>query len=182
MSQPAKMEETVAQEIQRLKEELDRKRREIEDIKELANKEIDRSFPAHLEEFSERELETYIAESIASIKRKIDSRPAQEPITSHRKVIGRPIVTLKRFLLQSLADYNDLFLDKQIRFNRQSVDLYQALLLRTRHNKERMKQIQEQISACEESLVVLKAKLEDLRANLERLENTAEGRKLPVQD
>jgi len=176
------MEKTMAQEIQRLKEELDRKRKEIEDIKKLANKEIDRSFPPNLEEFSERELESYIAESIASIKTEIDTRPAKEPITSHRKFIGRPIVTLKRFLLQSLADYNDLFLDKQIRFNRQSVDLYQALLLRTKHNKERMEQIQEQISACEESLVVLKAKLEDLRTNLEQGKNPDEGPKLPVKD
>jgi regulator of replication initiation timing len=176
------MEKTMAQEIQRLKEELDRKRKEIEDIKELANTEIDRSFPLDLEEFSERELETYIAESIASIKEEIDTRPAKKPITSHRKVIGRPIVSLKRFLLQSLADYNDLFLDQQIRFNRHSIDLYQAVLLRTKHNKERMKQIQEQISACEESLVVLKAKLEDLRASLEQGENPDKGPKLPVKD
>mgnify|MGYP001047574139 FL=1 len=176
------MEKTLAQEIQRLKEELDRKRKEIEDIKELAGKEIDGSFPINLEEFSERELESYIAESIASIKEEINSRPAKEPITSHRKLIGRPIVALKKFLLQSLADYNDLFLDKQIQFNRRSVDLYQALLLRTKHNKERMKQIQEQISACEESLVVLKAKLEDLRANLEQQKNPDKGPKLAVQD
>lgn len=167
------MEEAIAKEIQRLKEELDKKKEEIQDLRELVKKEIDRPFPADAEELSERELETYIAEHFPSIRSRIDSKPDKKPLASHRKILGRPIVLLKQFLLKSIVDYNDLFLAKQAQFNQQSVDLYQALLLQTRNNKKRMKQIQEKISAFEENLTVLEAKLEDLHSSLEQLKNRA---------
>lgn len=167
------MEKPLAREIQRLKEELDKKKQEIQDLRELANKEIDRPFPPNLEEFSEREIESYIEDWIPSIKKRIDSKPDKEPITSHRKLLGKPIVFLKRILLKTMVEYNEIFLAKQIEFNRQSVDLYLALLLRVKQNRERMKQIQEKISGCEENLVVLQAKLETLHSSLEQLKNRA---------
>jgi len=171
------MEKPIAEEIRRLKEELDKKKGEIEDIKDLVNKEIDRPFPPRVEDFSERELETYLAEYIPLIKNRIDSRPEKELITSHRKILGKPIIFLKRILLKTMIYYNDIFLAKQIQFNQQSVDLYQAVLLRVKRDKERMKQIQEKISACEENLTVLEAKLEALHASLKELQNRTSGHK-----
>jgi septal ring factor EnvC (AmiA/AmiB activator) len=171
------MEEAIVKEIRRLKAELDKKKKEIEDIKDLVNKEIDRPFPPRVEDFSERELETYLAEYITLIKKHIDSRPEKELITSHRKILGKPIIFLKRILLKAMIGYNDIFLAKQIQFNRESVDLYQALLLQARNNKKRMKQVQEKITSFEENLAVLGAKLEDLRAGFEQTKNRTANHK-----
>jgi regulator of replication initiation timing len=162
------MEEAIVKEIQRLKEELEKKRREVQDLKELVHEEIERPFPANMEELSERELETYISEHFPSLKTISDTRPDKKPITSHRRIFGRPIVFFKRFLLKSIVDYNGLFLAKQVHFNRQSIDLYQALLLQARNNKKRMKHIQEKLRSFEENLAVFGAKLEDLRTRFEQ--------------
>jgi cell division septum initiation protein DivIVA len=162
------MDEDISKEIERLKEDLARKKEEAADIRTLVNQEIDRPFPANIEEFSERELETYIAESIAAIKTQIDARPDRQPFASHRKIVGRLISSFKRFLLQSMADYNDAFLAKQVGFNERSVNLYHAVLLRIKHNKERMKQIQEKIGGFEEALAVFEARLADIRSRLDR--------------
>jgi len=171
------MEEAIVKEIQRLKEELEKKKREVRDLTELIHKELDRPFPANVEELSERELETYVAEHFPSLKTSPDTKPDKKPITSHRKIFGKPIVFLKQFLLKSVVDYNDLFLAKQVQFNRQSIDLYQALLLQARNNKKRMKQVQEKISSFEENLAVLGAKLEDLRSRFEQIKNRTANHK-----
>jgi len=163
--------EELAKEIQRLKEELDRKKEEIHDLKKLVNKEIDREFPSHVEEFSEKELETYIREILSSLHIHIESKPDIRTITSHRKTLGKPIVFLKRAFLETTFHCIDSFLDKQTKFNRQIAALCQAVLLRVQHNIERMKRIEEKVSGCEENLAILKNKLDDLCSNLEQLKS-----------
>lgn len=163
--------EELAKEILRLKEELDRKKEEIHDLKKLVNKEIDREFPSNVEEFSEKELETYIREILSSLPIHIESKPDIRTITSHRKTLGKPIVFLKRAFLETTFNCIDSFLDKQTKFNRQIAALCQAILLRVQHNIERMKRIEEKVSGCEENLAILKNKLDDLCSSLEQLKS-----------
>ncbi|MDP2914052.1 MAG: hypothetical protein Q8O91_01210 [Candidatus Aminicenantes bacterium] len=160
-----------AKEIRRLKETLDKKIAEIHDLEELVNKDIDRTFPSPVEEFSEKELTTYIRECLSSIDIDLEFKPDIRAITSHRKTLGKPIVFLKRAFLETTFRSIDSFLDKQIHFNRQISALCRALLLRTSHSRERMKQIEERISGCEENLAILKNKLENLRSGPEPLKN-----------
>jgi hypothetical protein len=176
------MEEDRAREIQRLKEELEKKRGEVEDIRTLVNKQIDRPFPADVKEYSEKELETYIREQISTVENCADPRPDKKSVTSHRKIIGRPIVFFKRLLLKMTGFHVHLLLDKQTQFNRESAALNQALVIRLGHHKERMRQIQEKISACEEGLVVLEKKVEELFSSRERDKEETENRKPPAQD
>jgi len=161
--------EDLVQEIRRLKEELDQKKREIDDLKKLTSKEIDREFPARVEEISERELETYFRDCFPPINAQVESKPDIRAITSHRRVLRKPIVFLKRAFLETTFRCLDSFLDKQVQFNRQIATLGQALLLRVRYNIDRLKKLEEKVSGCEEDLAILKNKLEELRSSAERL-------------
>jgi hypothetical protein len=169
------MKEAMAKEIQRLKNELYKKKEEIRDLKKLVNKEIDREFQSDLGELSDRELETYAGEFYSSAERNMDLRLDKESITSHRKIFGKLIVQIKRALLRitGVYSYIDPFLDKQIQFNRQSFALHQASILRLRRVKDKMKQIEEKISDCEENLVIIMNKMEDLPLRREQHESKA---------
>jgi len=176
------MEEDRVREIQRLKEELEKKRGEVEDIRVLVNQQIDRPFLAEVKEYSEKELETYIREQISTVENCVDPRPDKQSVASHRKIIGRPIVFFKRLLLKMTGFHVHLLLDKQTQFNRESAALNQALVIRLGQIKERMRQIQVKISTCEEGLVVLEKKLEELSSSQERDKGDIADRKPPAQD
>ena len=152
-----------AQEIQRLKDALAEKMARIHDLEQLVNKDIDRTFPTPVEEFSDKELATYIRDCLASIAADLDFKPDIRAITSHRKTLGKPILFLKRAFLETTFRSIDSFLDKQTLFNRQISALCRAMLVRTSHHMEKIKLIEERISDCEETLAILKNKLEDRR-------------------
>jgi len=178
------MEEAMIKEIQRLKKELYRKKEEILDLKKLVHKEIDREFQSDLEELSERELETYIGECFSSMKRNIDTKPDEKPITSHRKILGKPIILIKQVLsrITGVYSYANLILDKKTEFNRQSVALHQALLITFRKNRERIRQIEEKISGCEENLIIIMNKIKGLHLSLEQQKNKAANHDPTVED
>ena len=178
------MEEAMTKKIQRLKKELYRKKEEIRDLKRLVNKEIDREFQADLGELSERELETYIGECFSSMKRNIDTKPDEKPITSHRKIIGKPIILIKQILsrITGVYSYTNLILDKRTEFNRQSIALHQALLISFRKNRERIRQIEEKISDYEENLIIIMNKIKDLNLSLKQQKNKTANHDPTVKD
>jgi predicted nuclease with TOPRIM domain len=167
--------EELSKEIERLKEELKRRKEEIQDLKKLIRKEIDREFSCPLEELSEKELETYIRESLSTLPLHIESKPDIKKITSHRKTLGRPIVFIKRAFLETTFNFINSFLDRQTDFNRRIAGLSRAVLLRLGYNLERIKRIEERVGRCEESLAILKNKLEDLRSSQEELQSKPAG-------
>jgi hypothetical protein len=63
--------------------------------------------------------------------------------------------------------YTDLLIAGQTRFNERSSALLQALVARSRREREKTKEIEEKISRCEENIVLLMAKLMDLQTKLE---------------
>ena len=156
-----------AQEIQRLKEALALRIAEIHDLEKLVDKNIDRTFPVPVEEFSEKELAVFIRDCLASIAADLDFKPDIRALTSHRKTLARPVLFLKRAFLETTFNTIDSFLDKQTRFNRQMSALCRALLVRTGRHMEQLKQIEERLSGCEETLAILKAKLDDRRRDPE---------------
>ena len=60
-------------------------------------------------------------------------------------------------------------MDKQTEINKQFASLHQALLFLLRKNRDRMKQIEEEISNYEENLVIIMEKIKDLHSSLEQL-------------
>src|SRR5512135_874698 len=166
----------LSQEIESLRRELEEKKREIKSLQRLVRGAIDRDFPLEVGEYSEKELEDYFRDAVSPLKQVLDPRPGPKSVRSHRRIIGAPIVFLKRIFLRLSGFYTHLLLDEQAKFNRRSAELTEALVTRVRHYRERLEQAEEKVAAFEESLVILKNKVDDLRS---RLATEADGRDKP---
>jgi len=160
----------LEQEIRRLKDELERKKEEISDLKKLLGREIDREFAPPVEELSDRELENYLRDTLPLINGFVETKPDIRAITSPRKTLGRPFVFLKRALLETTFTPLNTFLDLQCRFNRQVAVLFRTLHVRDGRRAERLKALEAKVAGYEEDLALFRTKLEDLRAALGRLQ------------
>jgi hypothetical protein len=167
-SENARIQELAA-EIHRLKEELDEKRKEIRDLKELAGTAIDREFPCDLREFSERELGDYFRDALVPLNEVVDPRPDPKSVQSRGGILGGPIGFFKRVFLRMTGFYVHLLLDDQTRFNQRSASLTEALVVRIGHYGERLELAEQKVAAFEESLVILKSRLDDLGSRLDGL-------------
>jgi glycosyltransferase involved in cell wall biosynthesis len=146
--------EKLTQEIHRLKEELDRKKEEIRDLRIWVGKEIDREFSPPAEEFSDKKLEALIRECLSDVSGQEEAKLDLQAITSHRKIVGKPVSYIKRAFLETTFAGLNGFLDRQIQFNRRIAAFSQALLLRLNHNQERIERIEEKIGKGEENPAV----------------------------
>ena len=133
------MEKTITKEMIKLKKELYKKKEEIREIKKLVNKEIDQELPFNAADSSERELETLLEDHFSFLEKSIDPLPDKTSLTSHRKIIGKPIIWIKRIFLKITSVYISLILDKQKKFNQQSIVFFRAILLRIRRNRRKIK-------------------------------------------
>jgi len=147
----------LEEEIRRLKAELDRKKEELSDLRKLVGKDVDREFPPAVEGMSDRELEIYLRDTIPLINGFVETMPDLRDLKSHRKVFGRPVLALKRALLETTVKPLQEFLDRQVKFNRQAAVLLQALHQRSGCYAARIKACEEKIAACEEDLALLKS-------------------------
>ncbi len=144
------MDERIIKEIDRLKEEIYRQKEKAADIKELVKEEIHRDFPVNFWELSERELDNEMGMRLSFLNDNIDTRPEARSITSHRRIIGKPIVLIKRLVLKIAGFYTNTILEKQRSLNEQLVAFHLASFIRFRHNERKIKEILERIKALEE--------------------------------
>jgi hypothetical protein len=156
----------LAAEIQRLKGELDQKRKEIRDLGELTGTAIDREFPCDLGEFSERELADYFRDTLFLLKKVAGPPPGPKLVESRRGILAGPFAFLKR-ILKMTRFYVRLVLGDQMRFDQRSAALTEALVIRIGHYGERLELAERKVAAFEESLVILKNRLDDLRSRLD---------------
>jgi hypothetical protein len=94
-----------------------------------------------------------------------DPKPDTKSITSHRKILGKPIILLKQLLFKATGVYINLILDKQKKINQQGIIFHRAILLRLRRNRQEIKHLEQQISECEANLVILSKKIENLSSD-----------------
>jgi hypothetical protein len=153
----------IANEINRLKEELSRQKEKITDIKELVKHDIDRDFSIDLWELSEKELDSEMGNRLSFLNDDIDTRPDPGIITSHRGILGKPIVLIKRLFMKLTGFYTNTLLEKQRRFNEQVVAFQLASFIRSRHNEKRIEEIEEKIKTVEEDREMLQEQLDTLR-------------------
>lgn len=165
------MEEALRKEIERLKEELARKKEEIQDIRKLIGEEIDRPFNPDPIELSEREVEAFIQEKLPTLKLSIDVNPDPQALRSHRRLLGRPILFLKRKFMKMIHFYTQLITPKQTQFNETSASLLKAVIARSRRTVHELLEVQERISRLEETTILLLARLKDLQRELSKAEN-----------
>jgi hypothetical protein len=157
------MDERIIKEIDRLKEEIYRQKEKAADIKELVKEEIHRDFPVNFWELSERELDNEMGMRLSFLNDNIDTRPEARSITSHRRIIGKPIVLIKRLVLKITGFYTNTILEKQRSLNEQLVAFHLASFIRFRHNERKIKEILEKIKALEENQELILDRLAQLK-------------------
>jgi len=160
------MEDTLEKEFKRLKEELAKKREEVQDIANLIHEGIDRHFQINSTELSERELEAFLGEKLAMGKQYIDIEPDPGALRSHRKILGRPILFFKRMFMKMIRFYSQQITSKQTQFNENAAALLEAIVSYSRRNRQELLDIQEKIGRLEETAVLLLASLKDLKEKL----------------
>jgi hypothetical protein len=161
----------MEKEIQRLKNELYRRKEAVNEIQKLANRRIDRDFCSNIWELSEKELDAHVGELITFLNQNMNTKPDEGSIKSHRKIIGNAIVLMKRLLVKIGRVHANLILDKQIEFNKKIVELSQAILIQVKNNRERIEEIDEKIRDCEEVSAIAMIKFEELQQDLKHLKN-----------
>ncbi|MGB7297509.1 MAG: hypothetical protein WBC70_18175 [Candidatus Aminicenantales bacterium] len=162
------MDESIEEEIRRLKNGLLKKKTEVENIRALVNREIDRDFQPEALDLTARELEPFIEKTLAEIEKNLILKTEQPELKSHRKIFGRPVLFFKRTFMTWADIFFKPILDRQNRHNRNSFDLLKVLLLRSRWSIERLKDLEGRLGECEENLVVMISRVEDLQARPER--------------
>lgn len=167
------MDEAAKREIGRLKSDLLKKKQEVEDIRALVNREIDREFQPEALDLTEREIEPFVEKRLADIKGDLVLEAEQGELKSHRKIFGRPVLFFKRMFMTWADIYSRRILDKQNRYNQSSFDLLKVVLLRSRWSKEKLKDLEGRLGECEENLAVMIHKVEDLQSRLDKQKGPA---------
>jgi hypothetical protein len=157
------MDERIIKEINRLTEEIHRQKEKAADLKELVKEEIDRDFPVDFWELSERELDNEMGRRLSFLNDDIDTRPDARSITSHRRILGKPIVFIKRLVMKIAGFYTNTILEKQRGFNEQLVAFHLASFIRFRHNERKIKEILEKLKALEEDQELILEQLTQLK-------------------
>jgi len=157
-----RMDESIADEIKRLKEEISRQKETIADIGTLVKRDIDRDFPLDFWELSEKELDAEMGDRLTFLNDDIDPRPDPGSITSHRKILGKPIILFKRLVMKIAGVYTNTLLEKQRRFNEQLVAFHLASFIRFRGNEKKIREIEEKIKTVEEDREFLLERLDKL--------------------
>ncbi len=68
------------------------------------------------------------------------------PITSHRPLLGKPLVWLKKIMRRLTAPYSSMLLQKQNRLNRELVTFQLLTFLKFRHLDGRLREIEEKMA------------------------------------
>jgi hypothetical protein len=148
------MDAESKKEIQEIKAKILREKEKITDINQLIHKEIDREFQPSVWELSEKELDIYIAENLSVLSQNWDTRPDKKSISSHRKVMGKLIVRIKRILFKMGTAYSNVLLDKQVQFNQKVVELLQGVFLRQAELEKKISKLEKKVRDCEENIVI----------------------------
>lgn len=160
--------EKITGQIESLKEELFRRKEEVDSIKELVKSEIDRDYHINLWELSPRELDNLMGSRLSFLNDDIDTRPEPGIITSHRKILGKPIVFVKRVIMKLFSAYTNSILEKQRLFNDQLVAFHLASFIRFKHNEKKLREIEERIKDFEDNQELLLAELNSIREHINK--------------
>jgi hypothetical protein len=163
MDEYNRQKEPYAEEINRLKEEIHKQKEAVSSIAELVKSEIDRDFPIDLWELSDRELDNEMGNRLSFLNDDIDTRPEPGHITSHRKILGKPVVLIKRVFMKLTRFYTNTLLEKQRGFNAQVVEFQLASFIRSRNIEKRILGIEGKLKTLEEDHRLISEQLDKLK-------------------
>ncbi len=159
--------EKIAAQIKDAKDEIFRSIEEKESIKKLVKSEIDRDFHIDPWELSHRELDNLMGRRLSFLNDDSDPTPDPANITSHRKILGKPIVFVKRIIMKLAGAYTNSILEKQRRFNDQLVAFHLAAFVRFQYNEKKIKELEERIKDFEDDRELLLDELKNIRRKID---------------
>jgi hypothetical protein len=142
-----------------LKRALEREIKGLTDLEILAPEDIDRIFHTDLWSLSSRELEAVISRSLTLLNETTDVAPKIEAISSHRGLVGAPIVAVKKLLFILLRPFTDTLLADQKTFNGQVVQTQLAQLVLQTRLREELATAAEKLRSLEEDSAILQERL-----------------------
>lgn len=155
--------QNIADPIDHLKKEIFQQKEKLASIEELVKIQIDHDFHTNLWELSEKELDNEMGNRLSFLNDDIDPKPNPTAITSHRKILGKPIVFIKRMVIKIAGTFAAALLEKQRRFNEQLVNFHLASFIRFRQNEKKLAEIEEKLKTFAEDQEMLLEELEKLK-------------------
>jgi uncharacterized protein (DUF342 family) len=149
------MDEHIVNELDRIKEELAQRRDRLQSVEELVKDPIDRDFAVDLWQLSPRELDAEMGDRLSALNDSIDPRPTRDSITSHRRILGKPVVLVKKLVMRLFQPAIDTMLEKQRQFNEQAVAFHLASFIRLRQNERTIKELEERLAELDHRLLDL---------------------------
>ena len=156
--------------MEKLKQELQKKKEEIQDINQLVNKNIDGKLPSRLEDYSERELESRLGEYHALLAKSADPLPEDIVITTPRKILKKPVLWMKRKLLNIVNAHVTSVMERQRRFNQKCLDLFQTLIVHQKKMSVKINDLEQRINECESQLDIISKRHEEMASKFRQNE------------
>ncbi len=158
--EPVQEKRIVEEELRRLTEQIQKQKESVQSIHGLIRETIDHHYPVDLWALSPRELDNEMGDRLSFMNDDIDTRPDPAVVSSHRKIIGRPIVFIKRMFMKLTRFYSNALLQKQRHFNEQVVAFHLASFIRARQIEKRLLNIEEKLKQLHEEQELLAEKIE----------------------
>ena len=135
------------------------RKKPVTDLDALAPEVIDRSFQTDHWNLSTKELDTLVGRYLTLLNDTTDVAPKIESISSHRGLIGTPIVAIKKLLFTLIRPFTDTLLADQKEFNGRVVQTQLAqFVLQTRLQEEitatigRLRSLEEDVAILQEKM------------------------------
>ena len=157
------MTNPIKEDTAELKRALEREIEGLTDLELLAPEDIDRIFNTDLWSLSARELEAVISRSLTLLNETTDVAPKIEAITSHRGLIGAPVVAVKKLLFRLLRPFTDTLLADQKMFNGRLVQTQLAQFALQARLREEITAAVKRLRSLEEDSVILREQMERLQ-------------------
>jgi len=114
-------------------------------IDQLVMEPLDREIVTDFWKLSNAEIEREMWNRLSLLDADADCLPGG-PIDSHRPLLGKPIVLLKKIIRRLTSPYSSMLLQKQNRLNRELVTFLLLGFLKFRHLDQRLRQIEEKLA------------------------------------
>jgi hypothetical protein len=160
----------TAKQMEKLKKELHERKEEIHDINQLVNKDIDGKLHSRLEDYSERELESRLGEYHALLAKSANPLPEDIVITTPRKILKKPVIWIKRRLLNVVNAHVTSVMEKQREFNQKCLDLFQTLIVHQKKMSRKINHLEQRINECEAQLDIISKRHEEMASKFRQNE------------
>ncbi|HSQ35360.1 MAG TPA: hypothetical protein VLQ89_05135 [Candidatus Binatia bacterium] len=137
--------DSIKKALQELKDDYGAVRDRASDIGQLIVGPLDRDIVTDFWTLSAAEIEREMFNRLESLDAGADCLPGG-PITSHRPLWGKAIVSVKKIVRRLLAPYSSMLLQKQNALNRELVTFQLLNFLKFRHLEKRLEELEEKLA------------------------------------